>query len=51
MILLNVSNLNNQRHIKQCDCVDFSEYHKYSVLIKNIRYSESYECSKDYMWL
>ena len=51
MNLLNVANLNDQRHIKQFNCVDFSEYHKYSVLIKNIRYSESYECSKDYTWL
>ena len=51
MNLLNVANLNDQRHIKQFNCVDFSEYHKYSILIKNIRYSESYECSKDYTWL
>ena len=36
---------------KTFSCVDFREYHKYSILIQNIRYSESYECSKAYMGL
>ena len=36
MNLLNVANLNDQRHIKQFNCVDFSEYHKCSILIKKI---------------